>query len=101
MSIDIGKMITDAQDEFSGIFIYLGVQIALLKVTLQDLCRGVISNIVFVECLQCDHSRLSAYPWHGTLKWFLMFSIFSTRRKSQSVLSILVEEKHTDENRKG
>jgi hypothetical protein len=47
------------------------VQIALLGMALQDLFGGMIGNIVFIECLQCDHSRLSAYPWHSFLEWFL------------------------------
>src|SRR5262249_16118024 len=69
--INIGEMITHAQDDFFSVFYDLGVQIALLGMTLQDLCWAMVINIIFVECLQCDHSRLSAYPWHSFLERFL------------------------------
>src|SRR5579885_3814767 len=63
-------MVTDAMNKLTCVFYNLRMQIALLRVTLQDLRRGVMSGVIFVECLQCDHSRLSAYPWHGFLEKF-------------------------------
>src|SRR5690242_11826245 len=70
-------MVTDAMNKLTCVFYNLRVQIALLSVTLQDLRWGVMSGIIFVECLQCDHSRLSAYPWHGILKKFWLCYILN------------------------
>src|SRR5919197_6188304 len=61
-------MIAQAHNELVCVFYHPGMQIALLGMALQDLFRGMVGNIIFIECLQCDHSRLSAYPWHSSLK---------------------------------
>jgi hypothetical protein len=70
MSINISKMITYAKDELTGILYYLWLQTALLSMTLQNLYRGMVGDIVFIECLQRDHSRLPAYSWHDILEEF-------------------------------
>ena len=40
----------------------------LLRMPLQNRLWVMLGRIVFVECLQCDHARLSAYPWHNFLE---------------------------------
>ena len=61
-------MSTSPYNQLLGIFYHLRMQIAFLGVTLQDLRWVMVDCIIFIECLQCDGSRLPAYPWHGILE---------------------------------
>ena len=68
MGIDFGKMVADTHDQFVRILEHFRLEMAIFDMPLKDFLGRVLSRIVFIECLQGDHARLSSYPnWHAIL----------------------------------